>query len=58
MEIKNQMSKIIDSDRKKITNFVDLIQRIRARPFMAEFKKNNLFDIYIRSTKHPKSPKT
>ena len=39
------MNKMTDSDRKKITDFVDLVQRIRARPFMTEFQKNNLFDI-------------
>jgi len=36
---------LTDSDRKKITDFVALVERIRARPFMAEFQKNNLFDI-------------
>lgn len=36
---------ITDSDRKKIIDFVDLVERIRTRPFMAEFQKNNLFDI-------------
>ena len=42
--------KLLDSDRKKITNFMDLVGRIRARPFMAEFEKNNLFNIiYPRS---------
>ena len=39
------MNKMTDSDHKKITDFVDLIQRIRVRPFMGEFQKNNLFDI-------------
>ncbi len=34
-----------DSDKMKINNFIELIERIRLRPFMAEFKKNNLFDI-------------
>jgi len=27
---------LTDFDRKKITDFVDLVRRIRARPFMAE----------------------
>lgn len=45
---------IISSDRKKITDFIDLVGRIRARPFMAEFQKNNLFDI-IHS--RPNAPK-
>jgi len=36
---------LTDPDRKKITDFVDLVERIRARPFMVEFQKNNLFDI-------------
>lgn len=44
-----------DSDRKKITDFVDLVGRIRARPFMAEFQKNNLFDI-IHSKSNTKKP--
>lgn len=44
-----------DSDRKKITDFVDLVGRIRARPFMAEFQKNNLFDI-IYSRPNPPKP--
>lgn len=37
--------KITDSDHKKITDFVNLVERIRARPFMTEFGKNNVFDI-------------
>ena len=45
---------LTDSDRKKITDFIDLVGRIRARPFMAEFQKNNLFDI-IHS--RPNAPK-
>ena len=36
---------MIDSDSKKISDFVNLVQRIRSRPFMDEFKKNNLLDI-------------
>ena len=46
---------IISSDRKKITDFIDLVGRIRARPFMAEFQKNNLFDI-IYSRQNPPKP--
>jgi len=49
------MIQITDSDRKKITDFVDLVERIRARPFMAEFQKNNLFDI-IYSRPNPPKP--
>jgi len=37
--------KISQDDRNKILNFIDLVERIRARPFMSEFQKNNLFDI-------------
>ena len=45
------MENATDSDHKKITDFVDLVGRIRARPFMAEFQKNNLFNIiYSRPT--------
>ncbi len=43
------------SDRQKIIDFVDLVGRIRARPFMAEFQKNNLFDI-IHSRPNPQKP--
>jgi len=45
---------LTDSDRKKITDFVDLIGRIRARPFMVEFQKNNLFDIIYSRPNLPK----
>ena len=48
------MEKITDSDRKKITDFIDLVGRIRARPFMAEFQKNNLFDIIHSRQNAPK----
>jgi hypothetical protein len=45
MEKEKRFSKISDADRKQIIDFVDLVERIRARPFMVEFQKNNLFDI-------------
>jgi hypothetical protein len=45
---------LTDSDRKKITSFVDLVGRIRVRPFMAEFQKNNLFDIIYSRKNVPK----
>lgn len=32
-------------DKVKIQNFINLTERIRSRPFMAEFRKNNLFDV-------------
>lgn len=35
---------LADSDREKLQNFVDLVSRIRMRPFMREFEKNNLFN--------------
>lgn len=46
---------MIDSDRKKLTDFIDLVERIRAQPFMAEFQKNNLFDIIYSRPNQPKS---
>ncbi len=48
------MIQITDSDRKKITDFVDLVERIRAQPFMSEFQKNNLFDIIYSRPNAPK----
>ena len=45
---------LTDSDSKKITDFVDLVGRIRTRPFMAEFQKNNLFDIIHSRQNAPK----
>ncbi len=43
-----------DSDHKKITNFVDLVGHIRSLPFMAEFQKNNLFNIIYSRPNLPK----
>jgi hypothetical protein len=41
------MLKITDSDQKKIKDFINLVERIRARPFISEFQKNNLSDITL-----------
>lgn len=44
---------LTDSDRQKLESFVDLVRRIRARPFMAEFQKNNLFNYSRPETQKP-----
>ncbi len=43
-----------DIDRKKLDNFVNLIQRIRQSKFMAELPKNNVFNIIYQREDAPK----
>lgn len=46
---------LIDLDRKKLVNFIDLVERIRQLRFVSELQKNNLFDI-IDSRKNTPKP--